>query len=114
MLVASLFAFQSCNKDDDAPTDATVTITVIKDGKTQSGVQVYVFRQGRSTYLPTNADMSVITDASGVASVDLENVQGQENISFGVFFWVRHKCDLHRSIVSHNQGWRNQVINNQR
>lgn len=84
MLVASLFAFQSCNKDDD-PSDATVTITVLKDGKVQSGVSVYVFRQGRSSFSPTSADKSVVTDASGVASVQLENVQGQENISFGVF-----------------------------
>lgn len=85
MLVASLFAFSACNKSDDAPTDATITITVIKDGKVQSGVPVYVFRQGSSSIIPANADKCVVTDASGVASVDLENVQGQENINFGVF-----------------------------
>ncbi len=94
MFVAlSTVLFTSC--DDDEEVSSTVEITVKKNGEIQTGVTVCMFssEKGYDTYFfnPMFADKKVVTEGSGVASFELQEVYDldvidtQTTLYFAVF-----------------------------
>ena len=87
-------------------TEATVDVTVLKDGQPQKGVQVYRFNdnglgEGTANY-KSNAKDIVTTNDKGLAHFDLKSPEDLDPSSVGIeetktFFFATFDNDDHRN-----------------
>ena len=84
-------------------TEATVDVTVLKDGQPQKGVQVYRFNDnglGDGTVYKSNAKDIVTTNDKGLAHFDLKSPEDLDPSSVGIeetktFFFATFDNDDH-------------------